>query len=185
MSTDKMFPEDMGYHDLPNHTYDKEPSPITILNCGTGTGGSFPILANENNCFVLTPRVMGTVNINTRDLKDITKKIEFSSVINFQTREFERDFFIVLVFQLSAFCNGGYKVPLGTWTYEKNLEIDDKCDEQIWTFKDPFCFTWCECNECPECCKFVVEVVDFRYNSIATVSVTNVEISALAVGTPY
>ncbi len=169
----------------PDHDFPKRDAfPITVLNCGTGTGGSFPILANESNSLSFTPQVMGTVNIDTSDLKNITKKIEFSSIINFQTREFEEDFFIILVFQLSAVCNGGYKVPLGTWTYEKNLVFDDNGDEQTWTFKDPFCFTWCECDECPECCRFVVEVVDFRYDSIASASVSNVGISAMAVGIP-
>ena len=160
------------------------PSPVTILNCGTGAGVSLPILSNESNNNNFVPQVVGTVNIDTSNLDHINKKIEFSSIVNFQTRDFEDDYFIVLVFQLSAVCNGGYKVPLGSWAYERNFCIENNNDDMIWTFKDPFGFTWCECDECPECCRFIVEVVDFRYNSIASASVTNVGINALAVGTP-
>lgn len=48
----------------------------------------------------------------------------------------------------------------------------------------PFSFVWCECDECSECCKFMVEIVDFRYDSLAGTPVTNLGIGALAAGNP-
>lgn len=176
--------KDNDYDDYRRRKDSKPVFPVTVLNCGTGTGTSLSILANESNNLGFVPQVVGSVNLDTRGLKKVTKKIEFSSVINFQTTEFERDFFITLVFQLSAVCNGSSKIPLGTWTYEKNLNFENQGNDQTWTIKDPFSFVWCECDDCPDCCRYIVEIVDFRYNSIASVSVTNVGISALAAGTP-
>lgn len=171
------------------------PNPVTILKCGTGSGISLPVGnnvlgGNGSSGYGYVPQVVGTVNIDTSRLHDITKKIEFSSLINFKAEYF---FSFSLVFQLSAICNGGYKQPLGTWTYEKQVELDYDPAVQAnnlgpfeldFDFKDPFCFSWCECDECPECCRFIVEVVDFRSCNVECASITNVSISAMAVGTP-
>lgn len=179
----------------PPHPHpEPHPSPVTILNCGTGSGISLPVTNNVlsgGGGYGFIPQVVGTVNIDTSRLKDITKKIEFSSVINFKAENF---FFFTVVFQLSAICNGGFKQPLGTWTYEKQVELEYDLAEQAqnlgpfeldFDFKEPFCFTWCECDECPECCRFIVEVVDVRSCNVECASLTNVSISAMAVGTPH
>ncbi|MEN6327484.1 MAG: DUF4489 domain-containing protein [Syntrophomonas sp.] len=167
------------------------PTPVTILNCGTGSGISLPV---ENNGlsggggYGFVPQVVGTVNIDTSRLQDINKKIEFSSIINFRAEGF---FSFTVVFQLSAICNGGGKQPLGTWTFDRQVGFDYEPSAQAngpfeldFDFKDPFGFTWCECGECPECCRFIVEVVDVRSCGVECASITNVSISAMAVGLP-
>lgn len=181
-------PDDDCKHD--DHKHDdrpKFPIPITILNCGTGTGVSLPV-NNINGNGIIAPLVVGSVNLDTGHLKKSTKKIEFSSLINARTDEFENDFTLRIIFQLSAVCNGGCKVPLGTWSYEKHVELEQEgvgsLPEQVWSFQDPFSFVWCECEECPECCRFIVEVAQFQSESIVSASITNVGISALAVGLP-
>ena len=54
-----------------------------------------------------------------------------------------------------------------------NVEVD---------FRESFGFSWCECQDCPDCCTYIVEVVDVQAFGIQSVSITNVSISALAVG---
>ncbi len=171
--------------------YPPHPAPVSILNCGTASGISLPtsnnVLNGGGGGFV--PQVVGTVNIDTSRLHDINKKIDFSSIINFKAEGF---FFFTVVFQLSAICNGGYKQPLGTWIFDRQvgLEYDSVAQangpfELDFDFKEPFGFTWCECGECPECCRFIVEVVDVRSCNVECASITNVSISAMAVGMPH
>lgn len=166
-------------------------NPVTILNCGTGSGISLPVESNVFNgvSYGIIPQVVGAVNIDTRGLHDITKKIDFSGMINFKAENF---FSFTVVFQLFVVCNNGSKQALPpTWTYEKQVELEYDAVQQAngpfdldFEFKEPFCFTWCECDECPECCRFTIEVVDVRPCNVKSASLTNVSISAMAVGMP-
>lgn len=190
-------------HDDRKHDDRKRDDDKVVLKCGTGSGFVIPI----DNCGCSSghgnkhfpPLVAGIVSINTGKKGGSTVKIEFSSMINFKADSWGGDFQIKLVFQLSRTCDGGAKIPLGTWIYEKEVDVDRKgplCGEPSIQsnggphhhgvdvevdFKQPFCFTWCECTDCPGCCTYVVELVHFETDNIECASVTNVGINALAV----
>jgi hypothetical protein len=48
------------------------------------------------------------------------------------------------------------------------------------TVQEHFGFTWCECNPCPDCCLYVVEIVDVDAKKVKSVSLTNVGINVIA-----
>ncbi len=191
-------------HDDRKHDDRKPDDDKVVMKCGTGSGFVIPI--NNNNYVAnggggnqyFPPMVAGIVSINTSKKGGSTVKIDFSSMINFQADSWNGNFEIELVFQLSKMCDGGAKIPLGTWIYEKEVEVgyggslggqpsaqssggpNGACVEV--DFKQPFSFTWCECTDCPGCCTYVVELVHFETHNIECASVTNVGINALAVG---
>jgi hypothetical protein len=182
---------------------------VTILKCGTSSGsapmygcgiggpvmaggaarGAVPNGAAAPNSVVgngigggygCPPTIEAAVTLDTRGLEDTTIKIDFSSLISFKT--FDADnFFLHLTFKLKKIC-GGAHIPLGTWTFEKvSYENEPSCGYVQET--DPFCFTWCECDDdCGDCCRYIVELVDEQAYNVEFVVVTNIALTALAVG---
>ncbi|HWP96268.1 MAG TPA: DUF4489 domain-containing protein [Syntrophomonadaceae bacterium] len=164
-----------------------------VLNCGTGTGVSLPVSSAAPLCqsdlVVGTVRsavplwqpglVVGTVTLDTRGFKKPTVKIDYSSVVSFRAGSF--NFELEITFQLSRSCDNGPKIPLATWTYEREVESDFTSSAEI-EFKDPIAFTWCECHDCLGCCTYFVEVISIDAEDIESASITNVGINALAIG---
>lgn len=157
-----------------------------LLRCGTGSGLSLPTeaCATDNGLRHPLTLVVGSVNLNTEGMHKSTVKIEFSSIINFRAKSPCGGYLLRLVFQLSRSCNKGTKVPLASWVYEKEVDVilELPGPETVnQDFKDFFGFNWCECDECPGCCTYLVEIVDYASDYISSASITNVGISALAV----
>jgi hypothetical protein len=163
----------------------------TILKCGTVTG-SGPLSCNSialngvgSNGYGFQPIVQAAVTLDTSKLIDPTVKIDFSSLISFKTCS--EYYFLRLAFKLSKFCCGK-SIPLGTWTFEQVHQegAPTAATPILGEFvqeTDPFCFTWCECDDdCPECCRYVVEIVDQQCYNIDFVTVSNISLTALAVG---
>ncbi len=200
MSNYKLPEEDNGcfrqdYHDphLPQGTH----GPKLVLNCGNGTGLTLPI-DSRGGC--KTSFVAGTVSVDASGISCPKIKIDFSSMINFKAESRDGEFFIRLIFQLSRACDCGQKIPLSTWVYEKEVDLD-RCrrigvanggepsqinfnggsySEVEVDFKESFGFTWCECNNCSGCCLYVVEIIDIDTDNIRCLSLTNIGINALA-----
>ena len=161
-----------------------------VFSCGSGGGANIPVssavaLGAESlgSAYQQPGLVVGTVTLNTRGLKSPSVKIDFSSVVSFKTTQFL--FEIALRFQLSRACNNGPKIPLATWTYER--EVDSQVPIELIgplnvEFKDPIAFTWCDCDDCPGCCTYFVEIVDVDTEDIGFALVSNVGINALAIG---
>lgn len=173
-----------------------------IMNCGNGSGITIPTDNRGGWGNHQASLVAGTVTLNTLDLRCPTIKIDFSTMINYQVNSRDGDYLIRLAFQLSKAC-GGHKIPLNTWIYEKEV---DRCrflptngepqvaldgvgptilpppllSEVDMAVKEHFGFTWCECNPCPDCCLYVVEVVDVDSKKVRCLSLTNVGINVIA-----
>ncbi|NLO20757.1 MAG: DUF4489 domain-containing protein [Syntrophomonadaceae bacterium] len=169
-----------------------------VMICGNGSGITIPTDNRGGGSKNQASLVAGTVSLNTSDLRCPTIKIDFSSMINYQVKSRDGDYLIRLAFQLSKAC-GGHKIPLNTWIYEKEVErcrlpIDNVGPpvaldangpsilppaEVDMLIKEAFGFTWCECNPCPDCCLYVVEIVDVDSHKIRGLSLTNVGINAM------
>ena len=165
-----------------------------IFSCGSGGGANIPVSSTAalgaalGSAYQQPGLVVGTVTLNTRGLKSPSVKIDFSSVVNFKTTSVL--FEIAIRFQLSRSCDNGHRVPLATWTYEKEVNLAlTGTDDILQTlgllnveFKDPIAFTWCDCHDCPGCCTYFVEIVDVDTENIDFALVSNVGINALAIG---
>lgn len=167
------------------------------LSCGRGSGVALPLYtsgAPVPDGSSLSSLVAGTVTLDTNGMVKPAVKIDFAAIINFLAEISYENFYISILFKLSKVCEGD-KVPLGTWTYQKAVNAmyrssgaEDSAtaapvngEYQI-DFRESFGFNWCECQECPACCTYLVEVAAFQTYSIQSASITNVSISAMAVG---
>ncbi|MDD3363787.1 MAG: DUF4489 domain-containing protein [Syntrophomonas sp.] len=178
----KPKPEKKEHQCKPDHQTE------TILKCGTSVG-SAPLSCNNgpslNGGYGFQPIVQATVVLDTSKLINPTIKIDFSSLISFKTCD-DDNYFLRLAFKLSKFC-GGSHIPLGTWTFEQiSQENCVAAPTQIYgefvQETDPFCFSWCECDDCPDCCRYIVEIVDQQCYNIDFVSISNISLTAMAVG---
>jgi hypothetical protein len=145
----------------------------TILACGNGSGLIIP-QHDQNDSQLFNPYVIASVAIDTSDLKKANVKVDFSSIITF--REDDTDD-LRLTFQLSKSYQFGNKIPLGTWTFERDFESDEDVD-----LTDSFAFHFCECDACPGCAYYIVELINVESNGVNFVAITSPMISALAVG---
>ncbi len=174
-----------------NHKKCLEQQKETILRCGTSSG-SAQICCNSGVSATLTngigggygfnPTPLATVALDTSGLIDPTIKINFSSLINFRTTATE-NYFLRLVFKLSKVCGGG-PIPLGTWAFEKISQqaVTSPSQNDFLQETDPFSFTWCECDDCPDCCRYIVEIVNEECFNINFASINNISLTAEAVG---
>jgi len=180
-------------HCSPEHE-NKHESKV-VFSCGTGVGANLPVNSQVavgtrstlQGAYQQPGLVVGTVTLDTGGLKSPTVKIDYSSVISFKTNS--PIFEIEIRFQLSRVCNNGQKVPLGTWTYEREVGYN-LIDSQVIPgiidifyveFKDPIAFTWCDCHDCPGCCTYIVEIVDVDTENIDFALISNVGINAFAI----
>lgn len=175
---EEQIPEKEEYRCQPHSYHQTE----TILRCGTSMG-SVPLSCYEDYRF--QPIVLATVALDTSNLINPTVKIDFSSLISFKTSD-DEEYFLRLAFKLSKICNGS-PIPLGNWTFEKKVEHEDNgrnsCNHDEFVQEtDAFCFSWCECEDCPDCCRYIVEIVDQQWNDIDFAIVSNISLTALAVG---
>lgn len=188
---EKFEPEEMEC--MPHHKPRKKTE--TILNCGTVTG-SAPLSCNPGmvldggGSYGFQPKVQASVVLDTDKLEDVTVKIDFSSLISFKTCD--DDFFLHLEFKLIKIC-GGATIPLGTWTFEESQSKNygggvmqestpPKPSKESIQETESFCFSWCECDDCPGCCRYIVELVDQQCYNIVFVAISNISLTALAVG---
>lgn len=165
----------------------------TIINCGTVTGSAplscNPGLAVDGGPHEINPIVQASVALDTNNLDEATVKIEFSSLVSFKSCS--EDYFLHLGFRLTKIC-GGFPIPLGTWTFEKSYSglIGDAAMQApppppfIGSVQETaaFCFSWCECEDCPGCCRYIVEIVDKQCYNIIYAAVSNISLTAMAVG---
>jgi hypothetical protein len=129
--------------------------------------------------------VLATVVLDKKRLLEPTVKIDFSSLISFRTSG--EDFFLNIMFRLSKICREEERIPLGTWTFEesqldkrwKTRENSDRSVQET----ESFCFTFCEEDEDRDRhCRYIVEIIDLQSNNIDFAIVSNVSLTALAVG---
>lgn len=128
----------------------KHPCPQNVIfNCHTGagvtTGFIFPPFVSPPE----TPISLVCTTLDTTCLCKSIVKIEFNCNVNFT-------FFgtgpMSLNFQLKKSCDNGQEVVCGAWTLTKDLLFGQLPN-------DSFEFAFCDCNSCPGCCTYTVEVI--------------------------
>ncbi|MDD3852044.1 MAG: DUF4489 domain-containing protein [Syntrophomonadaceae bacterium] len=143
----------------------------TVLKCGTGSGLVIPD-HYEWNSQLLNPYTLAAVSIDTSDFKMANVKVDFSCIIMFKESDGSD---LRLTFQLSKTYQSGGKIALGTWTFERDIETNTETT-------DSFGFTWCECDACPGCAYYTVELINVESNNVDCRGISNPSINALAVG---
>jgi hypothetical protein len=167
--------------------------PQVVLACGNGTGVVLPD-HGEQQSQLYNPYVVASVSLDTTGLARPTVKVDFSSIITYKESSYWPSD-LRLTFQLSKVCNGA-KIALGTWNFERFLkaklgcmagdlqaEANGSCGMSLKTeLVDSFGFTFCECDACPGCCVYSVELINVESNNVDFAAVTQAQINALAVG---
>ena len=170
----------------PKHHHEP-PKQTVILKCGTATGSvplNFGLLGGGlqaegvANGYSFSP-VLASVVLDTENLINPTIKIDFSSLISFRTTS--QNYQLRLIFTLKKVCKG-QKVELGTWTFEELTNVSDGVSGEYVQETESFGFTWCECNDCPDCCRYIVEVSTGPGFNIDFAFVSNIALAATAVG---
>ena len=167
----------------------------TILKCGTVTG-SAPLTCNQGLAvdgggpYGPQPVVQASVALDTNGLHEPTVKIDFSALISFKTSD--ENYFLHMGFRLTKIC-GGYPIHLGTWAFEKSysefngggvMQAPPPPPSPFQSAQETssFCFSWCECEDCPGCCRYIVELIDQQCYNIVFAVVSNISLTALVVG---
>lgn len=147
-----------------------------ILSCGTGNSVDFDASGNLNEAVIPNPSsaVVGQVSIDTSGICTPTIEIEFSSIVALIASEMDARG--ALIFRLFRTCGDEESVIVNTWTYEV-LEIEDFNTIRL---SNSFSFTFCECLKDAGCCSYFVEASVGDLINIQTLSVNNVQISAIA-----
>jgi len=169
-----------------HHDCHPHPKTETILKCGTAasippiTGSVLNGAAGSSNSY--GSNVVANVALDTTGLVDPTVKIDFSSLISFRTTD-ANNYSLRLAFRLSRVCDGNH-IPLGTWTFEKTSNEPDAIfvTGEYVQETDSFSFSYCQCETCPGCCYYVVELCEQYPYNISFVDISGVTLSALAVG---
>ena len=126
----------------------KHPCPQgVIFNCGTGTD-----IQTTNVC-PTTPLSLVCVPIDTTCLCRPLVTLDFSTVI---AATIPVGNTVTLIFQVKKSCDNGQEIKCGSWTFERNVPSVNLLRSN--TFR----FTFCDCNPCPGCCTYSVELVFCR-----------------------
>lgn len=123
----------------------KHPCPQgAVFNCCTGAG-----IPTTSACPSI-PRSLVCVTVDTTCLCKPLVVLDFSAVIGsvFQLQ----GELLGLVFQVKKTCDDGQEIVCGNWSFTINVI-------QALTRSDSFKFTFCDCNPCPGCCTYSVELV--------------------------
>ncbi|GIM29512.1 hypothetical protein CPJCM30710_21780 [Clostridium polyendosporum] len=145
------------------------PKPV-VMECACGTGA---IIGEIEDDSYFNPICLGCLTIDTTCLCKPVVKFDFSSIISYKT-EGDNDP-VELTFTLKKSCNGGFPVCCGSWDYRARFDDDE---EELTT---SFTFTHCECNSCPGCCVYTVEITRaIKEDEDDDLSICNVVLSAIA-----
>ena len=122
----------------------KHPCPQSVLfNCCTGAG-----LQTTNLC-PATPLSLVCVTIDTTFLCRPLVILDFNAII--AASGFGGNV-ATLTFQVKKSYDNGQEIECGSWTFERVPAFP-------LATSDSFRFTFCDCNPCPGCCTYAVEMV--------------------------
>lgn len=160
-------------HCTPGHP---TPDQASLFACGNGSGVSIPIPTITNPTF--TPIPVASVTLDTTCLCNPSVKIDFDSIINYQALLTLGAAPILggpftVTFQLSKTCNSGSKITLGTWDYAFGILA------LAVNVTNSFNFSYCECNACPGCCVYTVEIVRVSATTLTGVGVLVTESASI------
>ena len=152
-------------HCKPGHP---TPTKSSLFACGQGTGIAIPIPTVTNPTF--NPLAIASVTIDSTCLCNPSIKIDFNALINYQALLTLGAAPVLggpftVTFQLSKTCNSGSKITLGTWDYAFGVLA------LAVNITNSFSFSYCECNVCPGCCVYTVEIVRVSATTLTGVGV--------------
>ncbi|NLX63314.1 MAG: DUF4489 domain-containing protein [Clostridiaceae bacterium] len=154
------------------HTCIKQPDNI-IFECDTGLGFAFVTPKEGASIYVPSAtcisKTLGTISIDTSNLKKPKTKIHFSCNICFIPKSDKGT--SQLEFILSRSYNNSAESPLGNWIYD----LADKSERVSQTFK----FNYCSCNSFPGLYTYYIRVMPV-YIRNCSVLITNCHIGAFA-----
>lgn len=153
-----------------------------LFACGQGTGVTLPIPTAANPTF--NPITISSVTLDASALCNPSVKIDFNSLISYQSILAAAGTAITpftVTFQLNKVSNCGTKIALGSWDYSYgSLALATN-------LTNSFGFSYCECNICPGCYVYTIEVVRVAGSIVTgttiteTASIRSSSISATAV----
>ena len=123
-----------------------------IFNCCTGAGVNAGIILPSGALLPpATPIPLVCAALDTTCLCKPIVTVKFNCIVDFSARPEPAP----IIFQLKKSCDNGQEVVCGTWTFTINgfLSSDSA---------DSFAFAFCDCNLCPGCCTYTVEIIDFE-----------------------
>ena len=132
----------------------KHPCPQgVIFNCCTGAGLSPVVIGTAiNGLFLDTPVSLVCAALDTTCLCKPMVTVEFNCIVS--------NFFLAgiegtsLTFQLKKSCDNGQEVVCGTWTMTRPFVFGTATSNS-----EDFGFAFCDCNPCPGCCTYFVELI--------------------------
>lgn len=150
-----------------------------LLECGQNLE---PARLDEDN--VGETFTLGRVIVDTGCLRKPEVKIEFSSIVSFESmlqNSVIDGVTIVLTFRVRRSCDNG---PLETRLeriYRKEISIGPPRFTEIIS-SETFTISFCEKLDSPKCCEYVVEVTNDTIFNIGTAEVDDLSLAAFAQG---
>lgn len=158
---------------------DSEPKKM-LLECGQNLESArFDLSSTTEQTFTL-----GRVIVDTSCLQKSEVKIEFSSIVFYQSSPGNSTgTTIELVFSIKRSCNNEETETVLTRTYRKETQISGNIVEEIIS-SEPFTISFCECLGFSGCCEYIVEVSGNPANfvNIGTAVVNDLSLGAFAQG---
>lgn len=145
-------------------------------NCSSNSGTVFSCGQSSETVTIpvtiTTPIPVSTVSINTSNLCSPSVKIDFSSTINFSATLVGAILTLlspfVIVFQLSKISNFGSKIGLRSWSYT----YTPPALSLIINSSAPFNFTYVECDTCPGCYTYSLDIISVTPLALSVGSIT-------------
>ena len=126
-----------------------------LFSCGQGTSVSLPIPTVSTPGF--TPVTIASLTIDTSALCNPSVKIDFNSLINYQVAMAAGSTLsspFTITFQLNKINSCGTKIAVGSWDYAYGTTATAT------NLTNSFGFSYCECNVCPACYVYTIEVIN-------------------------
>lgn len=160
-----------------------EPKRI-IFECGESVAiADFDVSSSEEETFTLA-----RVFVDTRQLCRPQVKIEFSTLVTFESAEADTSVDIRMTFALKRRCGDGTAMTVREWEYINDFSFNTPIDIQMESVSEPFTISFCEPIQCPACCEYFMDVTatpntDFENIEFAIVNPENdASMSAFAKG---
>lgn len=160
------------------------PKPI-ILACGQGLDVKLPTHEKNHDSHHEKDTLVAFVEIDTACLYKPVIKVDFSTNITFESDDNDKSK-VKLLFKLIKCCNNNCELPIGEWIYSREFKLDtdkhDKsdCDELELETIDSFCFNFCKCESCSDCCVYKVIVEVENAKDVDKIKLKNTYINAMA-----
>lgn len=130
-----------------------EPKRI-IFECGESVEmANFDVSSSEEETFTLA-----RVFVDTRQLCRPQVKIEFSTLVTFESAETDTSVDIRMTFALKRQCGDGPVMTIREWEYINDFSFNTPIEFDIESVNEPFTISFCEPLQCPDCCKYFVDV---------------------------